>query len=228
MKGESKYIKYVSVFVAVLFVFSTITGILKENVSAEDPGYIDVQVSKWTPSGLVTTNESWLESDVDDFQDDIDNAYTSSSNKTDLFEALLDVYIEYEIIPENKKLDDLWNFLKDKYEENEELIEDLWDEYGFGEWGEYQYCHVDGVVAGGFGCFRVPGIFYFIDAPEHYSILNYYCFLTGENDIIGDYPFQMTLIIYLGIWFPPLRCGYLHASRVFNCFTFYLNFYFGN
>jgi len=111
------------------------------------PEYIDVQVSKWTEEGgIIATNETWLQDDYDGFEDDIEAAQNSSSNMTEIFEQLLLVYKQYGFVPQNKTLDDLFEYLEEQYNENEELIDECHDTYGFGNTSaEYHLlCHIHG------------------------------------------------------------------------------------
>lgn len=144
MKKYINFGKGACILVTALFLFSTITGNMIEIVNADPPQYVDVQVMKWTSSEIVISNESWLESSLADFQDDIDAAYNSSLNTTRVMEELVEVYIEYGVIPQGKTLSDLLTFLEVQYEENETEIEDFYDDFEINPQNNFVNCHVDG------------------------------------------------------------------------------------
>lgn len=225
MKTTKKiFAKWAGVFVAALFVLSAAPGSVIENVNAES-SYVDVQTSRWTGTEMVTTNESWLQDNLDGFEDDIEDAVNSSANLTACAEQLLTVYKQYEFIPQNKTLDDLEIFMEDLYNQDEELIEESLDIYG-SESGEYHYlCHIHGKVFYSFYCSRIPISFTYINAPNHGGWLRWFSWDEDEGGYEYDLDdYTWTAVIYLGVWFLPVRNGWNALPKRFIGYTLELYF----
>ena len=134
------------------------------------------------------------------------------------------VYQYWDIIPEGEDLEDLSGILYDLYLEYQELIEDCHDEYGLEEYGHEYICHVDGILDSSFVCFRIPGIYYFINTDR--GSLNYISYVSWNSDSYFG-PMGLELLIYIGVWAPPCHNGYNYLTRVFYGFTYLLYYDFG-
>lgn len=191
---------------------------------------VTVQTSRWTDEDeIVTTNETWLESDYDEFIDDIEDAIDSGgANATLICEEVFDVYQEYEFVPLNKDLDDLYKKMEDLYKDNEEDIEDYNDTYGFTEQETYEYhqeCFIFGLVYNPFYCARIPALFTMIHSL-YGGTLTWYSRYDGEMDdeSCTGKEYKWVSIIFIGTWKPPAHNLWNLIPKYFSGFTLELLF----
>lgn len=223
MKTTKKYLgKWIGVFVAALIALTAAPAI----VNADPPTYVDVWTTRWTGGeDTVTANESWLEEDLDQFMEDIDDAITTGgANKTLVYEELFEVYKDYEFVPENKTTEDLSEFFEKVYEDNEEEIEDFLEEYGL-EAEEYYDCHMHGRVFYSFNCVKVPLLFLHIYSPNG-GWLQWYSYSSGEGGYEGctQRTYTWTTWGWIGLWFPYLHNDWNILPHWFYMLTAQLEF----
>ncbi len=227
MKNEKHLVKWIGVFVAILVVLSATPMIVNA-----DPPTVSVHTIRWTDNDeLVSANETWLETDRDDFVDDIEEAWNYSSNQTEVAEQLLLVYQEYEFIPEEKTLDDLLEFMEEIYEGNETLILDYHDTYGFGEQSveEHYACGIHGRVDPNFYCVRTSplvSLFTWIDSATGGKLCwnSWIEGLKGEEKAWQGSNYYWEAWVFIGLWIPFVHNGPNQFVRGFYGWTLYLFF----
>ena len=190
------------------------------------PEYIDVQVSKWTEEGGIgAANESWLQDDYDEFVEDLDAAW-EEENKTVAAEIVFEICQEYGIIPGNKTQNELEDFLTAQYNQHQEEIDGYHDEYGANMTYHWQGgpAFITGVISRLFVVsFRVPYIYYMIESPLG-GFITYHSFSSMDTGYeVGNY-FAMELLIFIGVFVPPLHIGLNLLPSAFFGYTGYMGF----